>query len=143
MDSKKEQERNELHKTIWRIANDLRGAVDGWDFKQYVLGLLFYRFISENLTNYINKSEQELNKNFDYAKLPDEIAERDKEGIIEDKGFFIYPSQLFENVRKKASKDEDLNVTLKSIFQEIENSAKGYKSENDVKGLFDDLDVNL
>ncbi len=142
MDSKKEQERNELHKTIWRIANDLRGAVDGWDFKQYVLGLLFYRFISENLTNYINKSEQELNKNFDYAKLPDEIAERDKEGIIEDKGFFIYPSQLFENVRKKASKDEDLNVTLKSIFQEIENSAKGYKSENDVKGLFDDLDVN-
>ena len=142
MDSKKEQERNELHKTIWRIANDLRGAVDGWDFKQYVLGLLFYRFISENLTNYINKSEQELNKNFDYAKLPDEIAERDKEGIIEDKGFFIYPSQLFENVRKKASEDEDLNVTLKSIFQEIENSAKGYKSENDVKGLFDDLDVN-
>ena len=142
MDSKKEQERNELHKTIWRIANDLRGAVDGWDFKQYVLGLLFYRFISENLTNYINKSEQELNKNFDYAKLPDEIAERDKEGIIEGKGFFIYPSQLFENVRKKASKDEDLNVTLKSIFQEIENSAKGYKSENDVKGLFDDLDVN-
>lgn len=142
MDSKKEQERNELHKTIWRIANDLRGAVDGWDFKQYVLGLLFYRFISENLTNYINKSEQELNKNFDYAKLPDEIAERDKEGIIEDKGFFIYPSQLFENVRKKASKDDDLNVTLKSIFQEIENSAKGYKSENDVKGLFDDLDVN-
>ena len=121
MDSKKEQERNELHKTIWRIANDLRGAVDGWDFKQYVLGLLFYRFISENLTNYINKSEQELNKNFDYAKLPDEIAERDKEGIIEDKGFFIYPSQLFENVRKKASKDDDLNVTLKSIFQEIEN----------------------
>ena len=105
MDSKKEQERNDSHKTIWRIANDLRGAVDGWDFKQYVLGLLFYRFISENLTNYINKSEQELNKNFDYAKLPDEIAERDKEGIIEDKGFFIYPSQLFENVRKKASKD--------------------------------------
>ena len=142
MDSRKEQERNELHKTIWRMANDLRGAVDGWDFKQYVLGLLFYRFISENLTNYINKSERELNKEFDYAKLPDEIAERDKEGIIEDKGFFIYPSQLFENVREKAKKDEDLNVTLKTIFQSIENSAKGYKSENDVKGLFDDLDVN-
>ena len=142
MNSKKERERNELHKTIWKIANDLRGAVDGWDFKQYVLGLLFYRFISENLTNYINKSEQEINKKFDYAKLPDEIAERDKQGIIEDKGFFIYPSQLFENVRKKADKDEDLNVTLKTIFQSIEKSAKGYKSEDDVKGLFDDLDVN-
>lgn len=142
MNNKKEQERNELHKTIWRIANDLRGAVDGWDFKQYVLGLLFYRFISENLKNYINKSEQELDSNFDYAKLSDEIAERDKEGIIEEKGFFIYPSQLFENVRKNAEKDEDLNVTLKTIFQSIENSAKGYKSENDVKGLFDDLDVN-
>lgn len=142
MNNKKEQERNELHKTIWRIANDLRGAVDGWDFKQYVLGLLFYRFISENLKNYINKSEQELDSNFDYAKLSDEIAERDKEGIIEDKGFFIYPSQLFENVRNNAEKDEDLNVTLKTIFQAIENSAKGYKSENDVKGLFDDLDVN-
>lgn len=142
MNNRKEQERNELHKTIWRIANDLRGAVDGWDFKQYVLGLLFYRFISENLKNYINKSEQELDSNFDYAKLSDTIAERDKEGIIEDKGFFIYPSQLFENVRKNAKKDEDLNVTLKAIFQAIENSAKGYKSENDVKGLFDDLDVN-
>lgn len=142
MNNKKEQERNEIHKTIWRIANDLRGAVDGWDFKQYVLGLLFYRFISENLKNYINKSEQEIDKDFDYAKLSDKIAERDKEGIIEDKGFFIYPSQLFENVRKNAEKDEDLNITLKTIFQNIENSAKGYKSENDVKGLFDDLDVN-
>lgn len=142
MNNKKEQERNEIHKTIWRIANDLRGAVDGWDFKQYVLGLLFYRFISENLKNYINKSEQEIDKDFDYAKLSDKIAERDKKGIIEDKGFFIYPSQLFENVRKNADKDEDLNITLKTIFQNIENSAKGYKSENDVKGLFDDLDVN-
>lgn len=142
MNNKKEQERNEIHKTIWRIANDLRGAVDGWDFKQYVLGLLFYRFISENLKNYINKSEQEIDKDFDYAKLSDKIAERDKKGIIEDKGFFIYPSQLFENVRKNAEKDEDLNITLKTIFQNIENSAKGYKSENDVKGLFDDLDVN-
>ena len=143
MNNRKEQERSELHKTIWKIANDLRGSVDGWDFKQYVLGLLFYRFISENLRNFINEGEHKAgNKKFDYAKLSDEEAQIGKEGIIEDKGFYILPSELFENVRKRAQKDKDLNITLKNIFNNIENSAKGTASENDVKGLFDDLDVN-
>lgn len=143
MNNKKEQERNELHKTIWKIANELRGSVDGWDFKQYVLGLLFYRFISENLRNYINEGEHEAgNKNFDYAKMSNEQARLGREGIIEEKGFYILPSELFENVRKKAKNDKDLNITLKKIFNNIENSAKGTASESNVKGLFDDLDVN-
>ena len=143
MNNKKEQERNELHKTIWRIANDLRGSVDGWDFKQYVLGLLFYRFISENLTNYINEKEKQAgNKDFDYSELSDEEAEYGREALIEDKGFYILPSQLFKNLQKRAEKDQDLNITLKNIFNSIENSAKGHDSEDDVKGLFDDLDVN-
>lgn len=143
MNNKKEKERNELHKTIWRMANDLRGSVDGWDFKQYVLGLLFYRFISENLTNYINEREILAgNNDFDYSELSDEDAEYGREGIIEDKGFYILPSQLFKNLQKRAEKDQDLNITLKNIFNSIENSAKGHDSEDDVKGLFDDLDVN-
>lgn len=143
MDNKKEIERDELHKAIWKIANDLRGSVDGWDFKQYVLGLLFYRFISENLTNYINKNERANgNKDFDYAKMSDEQAMFGKEDIVETKGFYILPSELFKNVRVKAKSDENLNVTLSKIFKNIENSAKGTASENDVKGLFDDLDVN-
>lgn len=143
MDNKKEQERAELHKTIWQLANELRGSVDGWDFKQYVLGLLFYRFISENLSNYINKIEiASGNKDFNYAKFTDEEAKLGKTNIIEDKGFYILPSQLFENVRKNAKNDENLNITLSNIFKDIENSAKGTKSENDVKGLFDDIDVN-
>ena len=143
MNNKKEQERNELHKTIWRIANDLRGSVDGWDFKQYVLGLLFYRFISENLTNYINEKEKQAgNNDFDYSELSDEEAEYGREALIEDKGFYILPSQLFKNLQKRAEKDQDLNITLKNIFNSIENSAKGHDSEDDVKGLFDDLDVN-
>ena len=142
MNNKKEQERNELHKTIWRIANDLRGSVDGWDFKQYVLGLLFYRFISENLTNYINEKEKQAgNNDFDYSKLSDEEAEYGREALIEDKGFYILPSQLFKNLQKRAEKDQDLNITLKNIFNSIENSAKGHDSEDDVKGLFDDLDL--
>ncbi len=142
MNNKKEQERNELHKTIWRIANDLRGSVDGWDFKQYVLGLLFYRFISENLTNYINEKEKQAgNNNFDYSQLSDEEAEYGREALIEDKGFYILPSQLFKNLQKRAEKDQDLNITLKNIFNSIENSAKGHDSEEDVKGLFDDLDL--
>ena len=142
MNNKKEQERNELHKTIWRIANDLRGSVDGWDFKQYVLGLLFYRFISENLTNYINEKEKQAgNNDFDYAQLSDEEAEYGREALIEDKGFYILPSQLFKNLQRRAGKDQDLNITLKSIFNSIENSAKGHDSEEDVKGLFDDLDL--
>lgn len=143
MNNKKEQERNELHKTIWRIANDLRGSVDGWDFKQYVLGLLFYRFISENLTNYINEKEKQAgNNDFDYSELSDEEAEYGREALIEDKGFYILPSQLFKNLQKRAEKDQDLNISLKNIFNSIENSAKGHDSEDDVKGLFDDLDVN-
>ncbi len=140
MNNKKEYERDELHKAIWKIANDLRGSVDGWDFKQYVLGFLFYRFISENLTNYINKLEPD--DNFDYAKLSDEQAEYGREETLKEKGFYILPSELFCNVRSKAKNDADLNVTLNNIFNNIENSAKGTDSEDDMKGLFDDIDVN-
>lgn len=140
MNNKKEYERDELHKAIWKIANDLRGSVDGWDFKQYVLGFLFYRFISENLTNYINKLEPD--DDFDYAKLSDEEAEYGRKETLEEKGFYILPSELFSNVRKKARNDKDLNVTLNNIFNNIENSAKGTASEDDMKGLFDDIDVN-
>ena len=143
MDNKKEQERAELHRTIWSIANDLRGSVDGWDFKQYVLGILFYRYISENLTTYINKGEIEAgNPDFNYADLSDEDAIVAKEDLIATKGFFILPSELFVNIRKRADKDENLNVTLHNIFTNIENSANGTESENDLKGLFDDIDVN-
>ncbi len=93
-------ERNELHNTIWKVANELRGSVDGWDFKQYVLGILFYRYISENMTRYINKQEREHDLSFDYANLSDEEAEGAKKGLIEEKGFFIPPSALFCNVLK-------------------------------------------
>ena len=142
-DSKKEQERAELHRTIWGIANDLRGSVDGWDFKQYVLGMLFYRYISENLTNYINQGEIEAgNTEFNYAMLSDEEAEQAREDMVKTKGFFILPSELFENVRKKAAKDENLNETLESIFKNIEATAQGTDSEKNFKGLFDDIDVN-
>ena len=140
MNNKKEYEREELHKTIWRIANELRGSVDGWDFKQYVLGFLFYRFISENLTNYINELEPD--ENFDYAALPDSQAEYGRTDTLKEKGFYILPSELFVNVRKRAKNDKDLNVTLNNIFNNIENSAKGTDSEDDMKGLFDDIDVN-
>jgi len=143
VDIKKEQEREELHRAIWQIANDLRGSVDGWDFKQYVLGTLFYRYISENLTSYINKGEHEAgNESFDYAKLSDTEAEVAREDLINEKGFFILPSQLFENVRKNALNNENLNETLESTFNAIENSAKGTSSEDDLAGLFDDFDVN-
>lgn len=141
-DNRKEQERAELHRTIWGIANNLRGSVDGWDFKQYVLGMLFYRFISENLTNYINKDEQKLNPDFDYAKLSDKEAEQARDDMVKTKGFFILPSQLFCNVRKNAANDPDLNMTLEKALNSIEESAKGADSEDDMKGLFDDLDVN-
>lgn len=140
MNNRKEYERDELHKAIWKIANDLRGSVDGWDFKQYVLGFLFYRFISENLTNYINKLEPD--PNFDYAKISDCQAEYGRNETLKEKGFYILPSELFCNVRKKAKNDSDLNVTLNNIFNNIENSAKGTDSEDDMKGLFDDIDVN-
>jgi type I restriction enzyme M protein len=117
--------------------------VDGWDFKQYVLGMLFYRYISENLTAYINKIEWEAGyKNFDYAKLSDEEAEQAREDIVDTKGFFILPSELFENVRRRAANDENLNETLEQVFKNIEASAIGTPSEKNFKGLFDDIDVN-
>lgn len=142
-DTKKEQERAELHRVIWNIANDLRGSVDGWDFKQYVLGMLFYRYISENLTEYINNGEREAgNLTFNYAQLSDEEAEEAKTGLVEEKGFFILPSELFENVRQKAAQDENLNETLEKVFINIEASAQGTDSEYSFKGLFDDIDVN-
>ncbi|OKX84265.1 type I restriction-modification system subunit M [Corynebacterium glutamicum] len=139
----KEAQRAELHKTIWRIANDLRGSVDGWDFKSYVLGMLFYRFISENLTEYLNRQERAAGApEFSYADLTDEQAEFGRETTVAEKGFFILPSELFENVRIKAKKNENLNETLEAIFKNIEGSAVGTDSEDDLKGLFDDLDVN-
>ena len=139
----KEQEREELHKAIWNIANDLRGSVDGWDFKQYVLGFMFYRYISENITDYINTGEYEAgNAAFHYADISDETAEQVREDMVKTKGFFILPSQLFVNVRKKAKIDPDLNETLEKIFKAIESSAQGTDSEENFKGLFDDIDVN-
>lgn len=142
-DIKKEQEREELHKAIWNIANDLRGSVDGWDFKQYVLGIMFYRYISENIANYIDMGEHAAgNVDFHYADLSDEAAEEARADMVETKGFFILPSQLFVNIRKRASKDENLNETLEKIFNAIESSAQGTDSEDDFKGLFDDIDVN-
>lgn len=142
-DTIKEQERQKLHATIWRIANDLRGSVDGWDFKSYVLGFLFYRYISENLTNYINGEERKTGAaDFDYAKLSDDAAEFGRVDTVKEKGFYILPSELFENVLKRAKNDENLNETLSGIFRNIEQSAKGTESEDDFRGLFDDLDVN-
>lgn len=139
----KENERAELHRAIWQIANDLRGSVDGWDFKQYVLGMLFYRFISENLTNYINADECRAGrKDFDYAKLSNKEAEFGRADTVKEKGFYILPSELFVNVKDKARNDANLNETLSKVFRNIENSAKGANSEDDLKGLFDDLDVN-
>lgn len=109
VDTKKEQERDELHRAIWAIADELRGAVDGWDFKNYVLGTMFYRYISENLTNYINAGEQDAgNTDFDYAKMSDAEAEEAREGLVEEKGFFISPSELFCNVNGRAERDENL-----------------------------------
>lgn len=143
VDNLKEQERQKLHQTIWRIANDLRGSVDGWDFKQYVLGFLFYRFISENLTNYINAEERKTGaSDFDYTVLSDDAAEFGRADTVHEKGFYMLPSELFSNVVKRAKTDENLNETLSGIFRNIEQSAKGSASEDDFKGLFDDLDVN-
>ena len=141
--SMKEQEREELHKAIWNIANDLRGSVDGWDFKQYVLGFMFYRYISENITDYINAGDYEAgNTAFNYADISDEQAEQVRDDMVKTKGFFILPSQLFVNVRKNAKNDADLNETLEKIFKSIESSAQGTDSEENFKGLFDDVDVN-
>lgn len=143
IDNKKKQEREELHRAIWAIADELRGAVDGWDFKNYVLGTMFYRYISENLTAYINDGEAAAgNTDFDYARMNDSDVEEAREGLVEEKGFFILPSELFCNVRAKAAKDENLNETLERIFNHIEESAKGSQSEGSFAGLFDDFDVN-
>ena len=142
-DIRNDREREELHKAIWSIADDLRGSVDGWDFKQYVLGVMFYRYISENLTNYINEGEHAAgDAQFDYAKMKDSDAEGARAGLVQEKGFFILPSELFCNVRARATDDENLNETLERVFNNIENSAKGSESEDDFAGLFDDLDVN-
>ncbi len=142
-DIRKDQEREELHRAIWAIADGLRGSVDGWDFKSYVLGMMFYRYISENLTSYINADEIEAgNKGFDYAVLSDEDAEQAREDLVKTKGFFILPSELFCNLRKTAADDENLNMTLETIFKNIEESAKGSESEDNFAGLFDDIDVN-
>ena len=143
MNSKNMKEREELHKAIWSIADELRGSVDGWDFKQYILGIMFYRYISENITNYINDGERKAgDTTFDYAKLTDSEAETERKNLVKEKGFFILPSELFCNVCQKAKDDENLNETLEGIFRNIENSAVGSESEDDFSGLFDDIDVN-
>src|ERR1700730_171836 len=121
-----EGERTELHKMIWRVANDLRGSVDGWDFKTYILGMLFYRFISENLTAYLNEQERRVgDPSFDYVGLPDGDAEFGRAETVREKGFFILPSELFRNVRQRARHDENLNETLSRVFAAIEGSAIG------------------
>lgn len=131
-------QRAELQAKIWKIANDVRGSVDGWDFKQFVLGTLFYRFISENFTNYIEGGDDSV----DYAGLPDDVVTPEiKEDAIKTKGYFIYPSQLFANVVKNAHTNPNLNTDLKAIFDAIEGSANGYPSEEDIKGLFADFDT--
>ncbi|MCQ6957622.1 type I restriction-modification system subunit M [Mucilaginibacter aquariorum] len=132
------QQRAELQRQIWQIANDVRGSVDGWDFKQFVLGTLFYRFISENFTNYIEGGDESIK----YARLSDEVISPEiKEDAIKTKGYFIYPSQLFLNVAKSANTNPNLNTDLAAIFAAIESSANGYPSEQDIKGLFADFDT--
>lgn len=142
MASKKE--RDELHKTIWKIANDLRGAIDGWNFKAYVLGSIFYRFISENICDYILHSYMEAigQPDFDYTAISDEFAENVRKRMVEEKGYYIAPSQLFQNVVKNADKDENLNEHLSVIFRNIEASAKGTDSEENLRGLFSDFAVD-
>ena len=139
----RDKEREELHKTIWKIANELRGSVDGWDFKQYVLGLLFYRFISENIENYVNENQRKAGiTDFQYRNISDEEALLGKSQILDEKGFFILPSELFCNIRKGADKNENLNVVISNVFNNIESSARGSASEDDVKGLFDDFTID-
>ncbi|WP_129777087.1 type I restriction-modification system subunit M [Peristeroidobacter soli] len=132
------QQRAELQRRIWQIANDVRGAVDGWDFKQYVLGTLFYRFISENFASYIEGGDESIG----YADLADSVITPDiKDDAVKTKGYFIYPSQLFANVAANANKNESLNTDLAAIFAAIEASANGYPSERDINGLFADFDT--
>lgn len=143
LSSNEQAQRAELHRKIWRIADDVRGAVDGWDFKQYILGILFYRFISENITDYFNKDEHDAGyPDFHYGNISDEEAEEYfKPGTVETKGFFILPSQLFENMVANARTNENLNTDLANIFNSIEASAIGSQSEDDIKGLFEDVDT--
>ena len=146
----RDQQRAELHKAIWSVADKLRGSVDGWDFKAYVLTTLFYRYISEEFAHYIDKGEHDAgDDSFSYATLTDEEAEMsddEREELIKEKGLFIKPSQLFENVRAEAHKvkaaDSNLNIILANAFKEIEESAIGFPSEGDIRGLFDDFDTS-
>jgi type I restriction enzyme M protein len=132
------QQRAELQRQIWQIANDVRGSVDGWDFKQYVLGTLFYRFISENFASYIEGGDESVN----YAALPDDVISAEiKDDAIKTKGYFIYPSQLFANIAANANNNSNLNTDLAALFSAIESSANGYPSELDIKGLFADFDT--
>lgn len=132
------KQRDELQSAIWKIANEVRGAVDGWDFKQFVLGTLFYRFISENFTNYMEGGDESVR----YALMPDDaISPEIKDDAVKTKGFFIYPSQLFANIAKTAHSNPNLNTDLAEIFDAIEGSATGYASEHDIKGLFADFDT--
>jgi type I restriction enzyme M protein len=132
------QQRADLQRQIWQIANDVRGSVDGWDFKQFVLGTLFYRFISENFANYIEGGDDSIT----YANLSDGVITPEiKDDAIKTKGYFIYPSQLFINITKTANTNTNLNTDLASIFAAIESSANGYPSEQDIKGLFADFDT--
>ncbi|MBO5896117.1 MAG: type I restriction-modification system subunit M N-terminal domain-containing protein, partial [Clostridia bacterium] len=144
-DTKMNQEREELFRKIYKIATDLvhAGHVSEWDFKSYVLGTMFYRYISESFAAYIHKGEHAAgNKDFDYAKMSDAEAEGARAGLIQEKGFFILPSELFCNVRARADKDENLNETLERVFKNIESSAATGAAESDFAGLFDDFDVN-
>ena len=132
------RQRENLQSAIWKIANDVRGAVDGWDFKQFVLGTLFYRFISENFTNFIKSGDDSI----DYPCLSDDVITPEiKDDAIKTKGYFIYPSQLFVNIAKSANTNANLNTDLAAIFDAIECSANGYASEHDIKGLFADFDT--
>lgn len=138
-----EQQRAELHRTIWKIADDLRGSVDGWEFKSYVLGTLFYRYISESMVEYVNRLQAEAGEaDFDYTLMSDEEAEYGREQIVEEKGYFIPPSHLFANVARRADDDENLNETLSAVFRGIEASAQGQPSEDDLRGLFGDFLVD-
>ena len=139
----KEKEREELHRAIWSIADSLRGSVSGWDFKSYVLGLMFYRYISENLASFVDNNQHENdNPDFSYAALSDEEAEKIRDAVTQIKGFFILPSQLFCNMVKAAGDDENLNITLENVFRQIEDSAVGKFAEQGFAGLFFDMDFN-
>lgn len=142
-DAEKESQRAALHKAIWGIADEVRGAVDGWDFKMYILGFLFYRFISEDLAEFVDAGEHDSGDlDFSYAALSDDEAYEARDGIIEEKGYFLLPSELFANVTARCDRDPDLNETLKSIFDHIEGSSIGTRSEKSFRGLFDDIDLN-